>query len=237
MMMRLPVHLQQLISAAREQVLHHPEHHLLPVNRLPIYAALEPAAGQDVRIQLVRGRLAIATARYVFPIWQQALPIMGDTKPAIDWRDWVQRYPLTDALPEWMLQQAEAVLHDTVDIETVCEDSGDLWYVLSNFYDEIVEGYTDAPEEAWFACKAAYQALSEVTGGLEPLEIDPSLPPPVTDDDVENLDGAGAAMHAFAGVGLADPGRATRRRTFWEWWLMEAIPAAWDATQVPEFNG
>lgn len=234
MMLPLPIHIHQLVSMVRAEMQQHPAHHVLPIQRLKLYAALEPLTQSEETIQPVRGRLAIATARYVLPIWYQAIPILGDTEPAIDWGDWVQHYPLTDALPEWMIQRAEAVLLGTVDMETAREDSGDLWYVLGDFYDDIVEERTVAPEEAWYVCKAAYQALSEVLGGLESLEIDPTLPHPVTDKDLENwqLDGAGAAMNAFAGVGPDGPDTVTKRRTFWEWWLTEAIPAVWAAAQT-----
>lgn len=231
-MSQLPPDLHHLISVAHSHMQQHPAHHLLPIHRLTLYPALEPPPpGAEPTIQPVRGRLAIATARYVLPIWHQALPILGDTEPAIDWGDWVQHYPLTDALPEWMIQRAESVLLGTVDIETACEDSGDLWYVLGNFHDDIVEGHDVAPEEAWYVCKAAYQALSEMISGIESLQIDPMLPPPVTDNDLDHLDGAGAAMIAFVGVGADGPAAASRRRTFWEWWLAEAIPSAWAAAQ------
>jgi hypothetical protein len=210
----------------------HPEHQLLPVQRLEIYHLLEPSPSDDTSIRYVGGRLAIASARYVLPIWQQARPIWGDEEPAIDWEDDPPNYPLTDALPEWMIQRAEGVLQGEVPIKLAGADMGDLWSVYGNLLEEITAQRTDIPEEAWYAFAAAYHGFLETN--LAPFAYD--MPnDTMTDRDLARgkgrLDGAAAAMFAYVGVGPDILDVATKRLAFWEWWLTEAIPNAWEAAQ------
>jgi hypothetical protein len=230
--MALPEHIQQLVDESLIMMRKNPEHHLLPVQRLEIYQLLEPLPSNDASIRYVGGQLAIASARYVLPIWQQARPIWGDEEPAIDWGGYPPNYPLTDALPEWMIQRAEEVLRGDVGIELAEEDMGDLWDVYSNLREEITAWRTDVPEEAWYAFAAAYYALQETN--LAPFTY--NMPnDTMTDPDRESgagrLDGAAAAMIACVGVDTNKPGIVTKRLEFWEWWLTEAIPAAWEMAQ------
>jgi hypothetical protein len=91
----------------------------------------------------------------------------------------------------------------------------------------------EVPYFAKKACNAAYEALA-ITLGAEPFDgfTNSKLASNVSNENFEPIgDSASAAVTAFVnyGTSMTNPSlKIRRRREFWEWWLLDAIPQAWD---------
>ncbi|NJO01368.1 MAG: hypothetical protein HC880_06485 [Bacteroidia bacterium] len=132
-----------------------------------------------------------------------------------------------------MIQRAEDVLRGELDLALAGEYLGDLWYVSGNLLEEITAQRTDVREEAWYAFDAAYHALHETHHTPFGYNLpNDTMTDPDWEDGGGRLDGAAVAMIAFVGVYADTPDATLKRRTFWEWWLTEAIPRAWEAAQM-----
>jgi hypothetical protein len=202
----------------------HPEHQLLPVERLPIYRTMRTLTGEMVP-DLVRARLGMLTARRVLPLWQAAMPLYPpDNEPG----------PAAEDLPDYFLGLAQQALQSGADLEAIRTELGTYWYVVGNIELEIFEAreVTDGPLfYAYYALDAAYLALQETMGrellgrfhGWERM----------TDDVLPRsaCDAASSAVIASSGGGedpYGPPIDRVKRRAFWEWWLGEALPMAWN---------
>jgi len=227
MSLPLPEALQALVNTALAEMQADPGHRLSHQRRGQIYAALGPLT-EDIG-RKARGWLAVNTARRVLPTFQEAFP--------------------DDTLPQQLLDMAVSILQGRGDAAAADElqewgynASGNAWG-----YDE-----AEVPWNADLAGSAAYHALKEARGqpplqyldrvfklGVvawpsgEPVMEYPTPQPATqfTDEDLCQNDASDTAANAAvafaceAGGPTCDPDKL---REFWTWWLMEAIPEAWE---------
>ena len=149
-----------------------------------------------------RYKLADITTRRVLQCWERLLP--------------------QDKLPHECLEAAYRVLNGQLS-QSECEQlREDGW----NHCGELVYKHQDAQNDVL----PGYAALQVVRIALwdnlypEVVELE------ITDGDLdpENLDYSYCAAAAFAGGTVwNDSSSASRRLEFWQWWLTEAVPAAW----------
>ena len=227
MSLPLPEALQALVNTALAEMQADPAHRLSHQRRGQIYAALGPLT-EDIG-RKARGWLAVNTARRVLPTFQAAFP--------------------DDTLPQRLLDMAVSVLQGRGD-EAAADELQEWGYNASGNawgYDE-----AEVPWNADMAGSAAYHALKEARG-QPPLQyldrvfklgvvawssgkpvMEYPTPQPATrftDEDLcqnDASDTAAVAAVAFAceaGGPTCDPDKL---REFWTWWLMEAIPEAWE---------
>lgn len=238
--MLLPLQTQQLCLRYLESVRNDPEHNLNTQSRFELYRSFGPSRldlpGYQKRGSLfnheeykqhrelefanftiadqVLGWLAVVTARKVLPVWE---------------RIWTQTNMYNDSTPQEILQEAENLLRGKAK--------------LRNIIAKKVEGF-NYPLEIWvsfdiaLAYRAAYNALELIT--ISPEYIRTFL---------ENEDEVGGTGRNFASTAMKaytfnetatkrleitqtpitetdfDP---LKRLEFWEWWLTEAIPQAWE---------
>jgi hypothetical protein len=210
--------LQEQIHASWDWLHADPQHTLTPAQRRAIYTAIGPRS--DRHSQHLRAWLDILTAQRLFPLWQPFWS--GDNEP------------------ERLIQAAVSVLKGTIPISQAEA-------LLAN----ALEGSDLSPigeEYSTFhifcICELAILALAEALGRdsgddylmrSHPTEVDVS----------KWCDAAGWAAVVIGGgtwhpdlqhphVGRWDRTGAdvlVRQRMFWEWWLTEAIPAAWQAAE------
>jgi len=232
--------LEQEISESLRELRLDPDHQLSASRRLSIYQALCPAfpaldltrnyynafvatSCPSISIEHRRyGYLGILTAQHVLPIWDRSV------KPADRW------------MPRKMLAFAEDVLKG---IKKPSEVNG---FYLEDFH-HFLDMQFEVKYDAWCALRASYDALGMCLGA-----------PPFTrcyDLDknkfvLSDNDAAQFAVVAYSIVDDSEPGdwrthfRKTRnkewifdfekRLEFWEWWLTEAVPAAWRMAEEQE---
>jgi hypothetical protein len=217
--MSLPTELQHSIDQALDAILNHPQHLLPSRHRRAIYNAF--GAVETGNAEQARVRLAVMTARHVLPVWQHVWP--------------------SDSLPQFALRTADDVLQGRVDAQTVEVEVSDASEVLEDLRNTR-EGQVHL--DALFAGQAAISALAKafklcsvVSAHLAARINDYNSYIAAEEIDIlswkilwveENNDTALWAAAAFAG-GISDirPDPA-KQRAFWEWWLTEAIPIAWN---------
>lgn len=135
------------------------------------------------------------------------------------------------AVPSYILQLAEGVLDGSIAAPIALDHLGDIQEGLGTMLGYAEEDFS---AQAYDICLATAEALSQALGlgPFDGLEITSTT----TD---ENLIGKGAAaaaaVKAFSGIfedhlSTRDYD-AERRRSFWMWWLTEAIPEAWHPEQ------
>ena len=223
----LPPALQTLVDTALAEMQTDPDHRLSHRRRGQIYDALGPLTEDSGR--KARGWLAVMTAMRVLPIFQAAFP--------------------EDTLPQQLLDMAVSMVQGRGD-EAAADELQEWGYNASGNawgYDE-----AEMPWNADMAGSAAYHALKEARGQPPLQHLDkvfklgvvawpsgeqvtkypnPQAATQFTDEDmcqIENSDAAAVAAVAFAcnaGGPTCDPDKL---REFWTWWLMEAIPEAWE---------
>lgn len=195
-----------------------PQHTLTPTQRRAIYSAIGPRS--DRHSQSFQAWLDILTAQHLLPLWQPFWS--GDDEP------------------ERLIHAAVGILKGTIPIAQA--DA-----LLAN----ALEGSDLSPigeEHATFhifcICEVAILALIEALGRDSGDGYLMRAHP--TEADVHKwCDAAGwAALVIGGGSWYPDPQHPhrghwdrmgadvlIRQRLFWEWWLMEAIPAAWQAAE------
>lgn len=155
------------------------------------------------------GELAILTAHYTLPIWENAVPIIVARDETIP-KD----------VPHIMLLLARQVLEGSVSPQNAnILFSHDYYHMLGAISH-------DVPYAPWEAAYAAYNALGMILG-VNPFQGE--------------RDVAVTAMHAYAASDVSNdpeeslgPGHKPiwfdneKCVIFWEWWLTEAIPEAWE---------
>jgi hypothetical protein len=191
------------ITVLRERVAHRDQHYLLPEERRILYRMFEAHSEADIR-----GWLAIIAAQRVLPIFEQEIP--------------------EEKVPRIQLYLASKVERGVIPLDS--------WQVRAYFD----YGYTSAGDDWGYIISktvrlagfAAHRALAEVIG-YNPLDL-------ISDGERDELfvgtnamDTAGTAAYAAASIDYNDPEirnvyNYDRLFTFWEWWLREAIPQAWE---------
>lgn len=231
--MLMPPLLTQRIDKALEEIRSHPEHRLEAKRRRMIYEAFGEKS--DLVAKRARGWLAVLTAQYVLPIGEKFLP--------------------NEDIPRRLVTLAQRVLEGTVDPQVASKRE------IVEGVDIQDWGYPEeSPWNVYIAGKTGDRALME-TLGQDPFALgvvwipDQNMTMFVSDarevhgvpmdqwsDEMlaENFgDTASAAAVAFACDPLSptlkcDPDKFL---AFWEWWLIEAIPMAWEKASMPNaFN-
>lgn len=202
--MSMPDDLQHAIAVAAAALLQDPQHCLLPIYRKVIYQALDSVTAPHGIGG--RARLALITAQQIAPIWQRGWP--------------------NDSLIPRLLRVAQDVVRDYMP-----QHLG--WYE-AEWAEKTMEGIGARqfpPEQfpALFAGEAVLCALYEISGrrGFDHALLGEQT----TDDelDVESSDTARWASIATVGGYNGLPLDKEASRAFWEWWLLVAVPSAWQA--------
>ena len=203
----VPTPLREVLEQAHHAMQQHPQHALLPIYRYKIYQAMREAAGSHA--DRVRVQLALLSARKVLPIWYEQRP--------------------NDPWPEQLMATAESIVQGHAS-----KEAG--FALAQRAFDRVVAlgsewrgpGTAEINEYAQSAAEAAVQALYEASGIFH-LSKPQDARENETNADLDpwSSDPALWAEMAYTG-GVWDPASDLQRREeFWEWWLFEAIPQAW----------
>ena len=228
--MPIPTHLEREIAEGLKELQLESARQLKPTRRLAIYQALWPSLNLEndyydnfvaathptISIEHRRyGYLGIVTVRHVLSIWDQSAK------------------PVAEDPPRRMLALAEGVIEGV-------EDPGEVnGFYLQEFYYSLEAESHDVKYGAWRALRAAYNALGMALGA----------PPFYNARDLKTngfvlLDNDAAQEAAIACSVIDDHEAGTwwekyfrqeewsfdldKKLKFWEWWLTEAIPEAWE---------
>lgn len=220
----LPVALREAIDDALVSMRLHRQHRLEAPPRLRIYD--EFGSWLDPEANHARGLLALWTARHVVPLAQAPRAWSYDREEIVETAE--------DVLTGMLVRTAARVQ-----------------------YAHVTEGRWHDPESyghaAAYVMAAAYYALGEVIGGMG-LEADVranmfnpdgyvrlggrSSTARWTEEEEYRGDAAAWAALAAAWDGDDDDQASVERfnpasfHEFWEWWLTEAVPAAWAARSM-----
>lgn len=208
--MPLPTQLQQTIGWAYTAMLEHPRHELLPFYRRGIYNSIGPRSHTQTR--RVRTMLDLLTARRVLPLWQKERP--------------------NDPWAERLLATSEGVLLGKVTVEEARAEGDEAWNQWEAMdTDPEQPNYEDFSIHTFGAISAAIEALFAAS---RRCRFDGGL---ITNQDTDanidpwSSDTAKWASTAYAGAVWESDSDPIKRKEFWEWWLLEAIPEAWQAAQ------
>lgn len=248
--MELPAEIQRLIEQYLEVVRNDLEHRLSPIDRLNIYKSFGPShhslnqfqtnksfsnplgLPDELNLSLADkafGWLAILTAQKVLPIWLQTVDL---EEPESDGNG---------DNPAQMLEVAAGVLTKTVEANEAFKQ------LCGRFYDGIGILEQTTAEKVYCACAAAYDALEVTLMGIEGLGFWANKIP-IKDEEISygQRDFAAMAVRAYISTDKNKPGvwwnkysrfrsnyqplrfDPEKRLKFWEWWLTEAIPQAWE---------
>ena len=208
-----------LINESLKIVRQDVNHNLNPVYRTKIYSfwgpesiSLHEIEQLDIPIwHKVRGWLAILSAKRVLPIWYKS---MQNNEPTL----WINL--------------GEDILKGIVKIENLDEN---IW---DRFYHSFVGLNDEILLDVLYAGVASREALNMVIG-LKPFSTY-ILTNNITDENISagNGDGASAAIKAYSTIyNYEDKSKIKthfdpqKKLEFWEWWLTEAIPKAWELAQ------
>jgi hypothetical protein len=213
--MSLPSAGEEAIRDAYATVASDLEHDLTPFRRRALYNIFAPInrpSGHQIRTLL-----EITTIRKVLNFWEQIWP--------------------EKQLPHKALSTAEDVLQGTVDVQAAELVASEMWRQLDALCvvpderfreNEGVElAISAACATGYGAVRALYTACGE--DPFEDIEINEEDHNSVLDPWCS--DAALWASWAYAGVLGVGTNSADKRLEFWKWWLLEAIPAVWEAAQ------
>lgn len=216
--MTLPRTLQTLMTEALESVRRHPQHDLLLGYRQAIWAAFGPALhpGQpDSEAALVghqrRVFLAVLTVRHVLPIWLKVWP--------------------NNKSPQRLLTHVEEVMKGEMSKDMALDAINRWWDVV----DELGARSQNMAVTVGFAALQAL-ATAAVDEMFEPDDIDVAL---TDSEEFDNNDASFYAAVAYANgpiwkIAAKPKSDSAKRAQFWQWWLTEAVPAAYQS--VPEMD-
>lgn len=242
--MSLPASLSDLLQASLQSMQNHPEYHLLPAQRYAIYLGFgdeidlsgerfnSNREGKMLQVpfaQRVYGSLALISAKHVLPVWEDAIPAMlrfEDDFPI------EQPFELLECCENVLELQPGSIGNALMLLGYY---HGWLGVVASEQRDGIVS------RSAEFAAKTIETALEAILGTRpfqDGINATSSNEVPTMSDDIAAL-----ACAAYCTIPISTAiTQATipwkyvsdsqidlqKRREFWEWWLIEAIPAAWE---------
>ncbi|HVN54184.1 MAG TPA: Imm5 family immunity protein [Anaerolineaceae bacterium] len=215
-MTALPDPLRRMIVESMATMKADLHYHLPPLRRLAIYRSLNPRANPDAPV-LARGWLAIITARRVLPVWHMYCPVSVED----------------NQLPDRLLSIARNAISGTIDLERAWHEANDLWFVAGSLGEPAIQRRTDVPNKAFYACDTALKAVHEVFW-IEFLQKATEIEH-TSDEYLQDWERDSAASAMIAEAGGADAGSLDlrKRHDFWEWWLSQAVPAAWVRSQEP----
>lgn len=213
--MALPAQLAQRMREALEAVHRHPAHDLNLGHREAIWAALGPreVGGTGHKRRAV---LALLAAGRVLPLWRDVqLP-----EEMVVWE-------LQDADPRRVLTIALRVLDGAVDRAYAERATSSVFNTLNAL--AAVPGNEVPHFVGLSADRALATALSDER--FDPDALNLSLTDAAR--DAWTYDATYFAAGAAADGPLTQPDTdAGKRRAFWEWWLTQAVPAAWEAVDL-----
>lgn len=160
------------------------------------------------------GRIAMLTAEHVLPIWEEGINQLFLSGA---------EFPYSIHLPHSMLAQAQAVLEQRADLEQIATQlSNDLYFAMAGLRLYV-------PYRVFYAAAAAEAALSIVLGGSSQWGemTDAACRAASVINHTKTVDEWKTMAVS------SDPDHALYRSSdaehaFWEWWLWEAIPHAWE---------
>lgn len=259
--MELPLQTKALINAYLKALRQNPQHQLKPMERVEIYKSFGPShhslnrskeratfgnpKGLPKRLHLSTadltfGWLAIITSRKVLPIWLEAYPDENEDNKK-------DQYDFLGNKPTEMLKAAEGVLRGTVDADEA------FGQVCGKFYDGLGALEYTTTEKVYCACAASYDTLEVILDGIDGLRLEGTRFA-ITDEEIRygQRDFAAMAVRAYISIDKNEPGvwskgkykctssydpltlDCEKRLEFWEWWLTDAIPQAWELAITKE---
>jgi len=179
----------------------HPRHDLNLGFRQSIFFHIGPQL--QFKAHRVRTHLAILTIEKVLPIWNAVLG--------------------PNDLPYRAINIAKDVLSKNLSVEAASRERDSLWTECDDLAYE--------HSELQIAVGVGYGATQAIATAVHDECFDSETNFEITDEDVdaEDLDPSffGAAASANGTV-WDDDSNSNNRRVFWEWWITEAIPSAWE---------
>lgn len=211
----MPAQLTARLAEALAALYRHPERALLSWYRYAIYTAL--TIGEPLRDGAMRARLDILAARRALFCWP---PDAGDLRPA----------------PEQLLALADQLLVGTADRAGIGKQLN-----RAHALADIAGADVTSPRYCgWCVYEAALRALDSACAYDQLRAGHASASYDIADsaDDASTYAAvavAGGAWHPAGALTRGGVGRwdwqtedaRLRRAVFWEWWLREAVPAAW----------
>ncbi|PKO04430.1 MAG: hypothetical protein CVU41_16840 [Chloroflexi bacterium HGW-Chloroflexi-3] len=220
--MQVPEKPDSLINHLVINIQRDPHHHIPAQKRQEIYEAFGPRT--DRQATSARGWLAVITARYVLSIFEQALP--------------------EETNPRKLIEMAEATSRGNLRVENAIREAAEGHEIAGRLWGR---EETEVTWNAYLAGTAAHRALAEAAGvdpfmkiswirasdspaqGGQPIPFD-QLPDEKLAERLGDAASAAAVAYAYDADQLkCDPQKILE---FWRWWLMEAIPAAWNCTEA-----
>lgn len=220
--MQVPEKPDSLINHLVINIQRDPHHHIPAQKRQEIYEAFGPRT--DRQATSARGWLAVITARYVLSIFEQALP--------------------EETNPRKLIEMAEATSRGNLRVEDAIREAAEGHEIAGRLWGR---EDTEVTWNTYLAGTAAHRALAEAAGvdpfkkiswilasespdqGGQPIPFD-QLPDEKLAERLGDTASAAAVAYAYDVDQLkCDPQKILE---FWRWWLMEAIPAAWNCTEA-----
>jgi hypothetical protein len=234
--MPLPPSLQSVLAAARRTLHAHPQHALI----LGWSDAVVAAVSGNCSPALARTSIDLCAARQVLPIWEQVFP--GDWTPQ-SWLDLAEQVVTrqvpgekADGVWEVWREGVNYVLDRTrATQEQDAYAAGEaahraligalVWDSGRRLTKRTVEAPPNAP-----TVEAAVAAVDTTRDEYWAVAADEHLVLIHPDVDLSEWHASFWASVAFAhGTPWNLASDAARRQAFWEWWLDEAVPTAWEA--------
>jgi hypothetical protein len=188
-------------------MLGHPAYRLSLVNRAQIWLAMEPDDADGVKVRLgYRRRVKLATlcTQKIIKLWEDALP--------------------DNRLPHKLLSWARECVEGKLDPEAVRDKQNEAWAILESLL------YSD---QIKWAMGAGFAAAATVGVALSDENFDAEADESNDGDravDLYDWDAAIFASLAYSREAYVDePMSRLLRKDFWEWYLKEAVPAAYQS--------
>jgi hypothetical protein len=210
----MPPTITDRVSEGLAALYRHPERALLPWYRYAIYSALSPDHHSD-RLA-ARAWLDIVAVRHVLFCWRPS---------AHDWSSsWLQ--------PERLLALAEQLIRRNIDRSLACTAINRAQALA----DVVGEAASSPHYCSWCVYEAALRALqnawnvSQLSGATTSMDDASAYAAIAVAGGVwRPLNSSSSATVAAKGCWDWQTEEAQlRRAVFWEWWLRDAVPAAWD---------
>lgn len=207
--MTIPYELERIIEESLEAVNNHPKHDLNLGYRYLVWTTFGPHKKIDTDLKLLgfirRVNLAVLSTRHVMHIWESV------------WSE--------DKSPHTLLDKTQMVLSGSL-LEN------DAWKIRNQYWDNYVEINIQEKEHQSTLC-VGFSAVQALTAALQdeifdPAHVDKQLTD--TDIDADQMDSSFFSSVAYSGGAIWEPGSSTeKRKEFWNWWLREAVIAAWSS--------
>ena len=225
----LPLQLSASINRASEKLRKDSHYSLLPKDRLLLYRHVQEQ--NAAAYKTFQTWLAIITTKSVLPLWEISAS--------------------NDDLFQQLLNVSEALAQNTITLEQAYEQQNYFYHLVGSDY------YGDLSTDGYHALNTAYTCYCTALGGkpfeeISAEQIEQGFPDEIVSSS--RADAASSAVLAYSGrayddsvlenvtfIGEKIPSllnaykmtynpkfSLSKRLEFWEWWLMEAMPQAWE---------